>query len=530
MTGVKRNFAVLTTAIDAEAQVRLFKGIGRLAKKENCNIAVFNYFTGTYEKEKHNLGEVNILNLPDLNLFDGIIIIANIFHLKVNQQIIGDILENVQVPIVTIGVRMDGCYYVGADNYSAMHQLVEHFVTHHGMRRLHFVTGPDENMDSQERFRAYRDVLAEHNIPFEEERVTHGDFYIAGGEAAAYQILNSHLPFPEAVICANDMMAITLSDIFRRKGYNLPGDIAISGYDYTREGRQCTPTLTSARLTTDKQGETALQVLLDLCEGKEVPAEILVPDEVMIRESCGCEAPDVHQRFRLQNKSISQEAKQRNSIYHMLILEKEIMEGEGFQHLLDCMKNFIVNIDPAEFYYCTNQDMDAKLFQSSINRQEQISIQEQMAYTEQVNVSLAYKNGQFFSKDAFPSKQALDQIFTEEQGGKIYIFSPIHYLERNFGYVVFVDSSFTTGNIIYVNWLINMGHSLENIRKQQMLHHAVKEMDNMYIHNSLTGVYNRFGMERVCTKLEAEGRRTHKKFFLAFIDADNLKQKFETKR
>ncbi len=524
MKGLRKNFAVLTTALDAEVQVRLLKGIGKLAKQQHCNIAVFNYFTGAYEKEKHNLGEVNILNLPDLNLFDGVIVVANVFHLEINQKIIGDLLKKVHVPVVTIGVRIDGCYYVGADNYTAMYQLVEHFIEHHGMRRLHFVTGTDGNTDSEERFRAYRDVLKKYDIPYEEERVTHGDFYIAGGEAAAYQIMHSQLPFPEAVICANDTMAITLSDILHKKGYSLPTDLAISGYDCTREGRQCTPILTSVRLCTDKQGEAALQLLLDISNGKEVPSEILVPDEPRIGESCGCENLDIYKRYRTQRKTISQESNQRNSIYHMLLLEKEIMEGESYQHLLHALKNFIVNIDPSEFYYCTNQDMNEKIFQASIDRQENMSPQEQMAYSENVDVQLAYKNGAFFTKEAFPSKQALDQIFTEEQGGKIYIFSPIHYLERNFGYVVFVDSDFTVGNVIYVNWLINMGHSMENIRKQQMLYYAVREMDNMYIHDSLTGVYNRFGMERICTELEKEGRQTHKLFFLAFIDADELKE------
>ena len=61
------------TALDTDAQANTLKGIEEYAKEHNCNVAVFVWFTGTFEKDKHNSGELNIVNLPDLNLFDGII-------------------------------------------------------------------------------------------------------------------------------------------------------------------------------------------------------------------------------------------------------------------------------------------------------------------------------------------------------------------------------------------------------------------------------------------------------------------------
>jgi hypothetical protein len=73
----RRNIAVLMTAADSESQANELRGIEEYAKSHECNIAVFLWFTGAFETKKHNLGEANIVNLPDLNLFDGVILLAN---------------------------------------------------------------------------------------------------------------------------------------------------------------------------------------------------------------------------------------------------------------------------------------------------------------------------------------------------------------------------------------------------------------------------------------------------------------------
>ncbi|MBQ7925169.1 MAG: GGDEF domain-containing protein [Lachnospiraceae bacterium] len=523
MAGRLKNIAVLCTAIDSEAQMRMIKGIERFGRKHGCNIAVFTWFTGFYEREKHNLGEVNIVNLPDLNLFDGVILAANVLHIEFNRNLILDLLKTVKVPVVSVGAKVEGCYYVGADTYRTMRELVEHFVVYHGMRRLHFVTGTPGNQDSEDRFRAYKDVLAEQGIPLEEERITQGDFYIAGGERAAQQILHSNLPFPEAVICANDMMALTLCNSLQAKGYSIPMDVAVSGYDQTLEGQQSIPMLTTAKICTDKQGEAACKLLLALSRGEEVPGEVLIADELVLGESCGCEQLDIHKRYQAQRRTIGKEAFQRNATFYMLMMEKDIMEGDEYQDWLNALKNFVVNIDPPEFYYCVNESFVPKTFEMGIAGQENMSRQERQEYSEKMDVKVAYRNGQFFTKGMFPSRYAMDELFNETEGGKLYIFSPLHYKDRNYGYFVFVNSRFPMENNMYVTWLLNMGHAIENIRKQKLLHHAMEEMDEMYIRDSLTGMYNRFGMERLLEELLKKGDQQNKKLFLAFADADGLK-------
>ena len=136
-----KNIAVLMTALDSQSQAEEFKGIEEYAKNHGCNLAVFLWFTGAFEKEKHNLGEVNIVNLPDLSLFDGVILFGNALHLEENCKMIEEILDELTCPIVCIDCKLKDYYSIRTDSYTAMRELVEHFVLDHKARDIHFVKG-----------------------------------------------------------------------------------------------------------------------------------------------------------------------------------------------------------------------------------------------------------------------------------------------------------------------------------------------------------------------------------------------------
>ncbi len=517
------NIAVLITAIDTNAQVSILRSLEHFIEEYNCNIAVFTWFTGAFENDRHNAGELNIVNLPDLNLFDGVIVVANTIHLEGNQKRIAQKLQNVTKPIVFIGTKMKDYYFVGGDSYQAMRELVEHFIVKHGMRRLHFVRGIAGNPDAEERFRAYLDALEAHGIPVDENEITQGDFDILGGEYAAARLLNSGRPLPDAIICANDIMAITICGILQKNGYSIPGHVAVSGYDGSEEGRQHEPVLTSVYNSADKQAEAACKLLWDLAHGEVVPREIRIPDSVVWGESCGCVRGDAVYTYGEQRSSMRKAAFRRTSVRHMLQQAKDIMLGNKYQDWLLALRTFIEKMEPGEFYCCTNSDFMETVFGRSIVEQENMSAYERQHYTEMSKVMLAYKDGKFFQKQDFPSCYGLDEMFAEGQRGKMYIFSPIHYLDRNYGYVVFVNSEVPIGDTLYVKWLIDMGHAIENMRKHCLLETAMQALDDMYVKDSLTGVYNRFGQARFSQVIKMRCIKEGKPVFIGFVDLDDLK-------
>lgn len=519
----QRNIAVLMTALDSDAQANSLKGIEEYAKANNCNLAVFVWFTGAFEKDKHNNGEVNIVNLPDLKLFDGIIVFANALHIENNKRKILELLEEAECPVVTIGCKIGDYPEVRTDNYVAMCELIEHYIVDHSMRRIHFVKGIEGNEDAEERYRAYVDTLTKHGIPVVQERVSQGDFYVTGGELAAKEIMNSGPAFPEAIVCANDIMAITICDILIENGYRVPEDVVISGYDYSLEGRYHAPKITTVRCRFRRLGMEASRILLDAMEGREVPDRVQLPDEVVLEESCGCQGQREKDDAQKEKQYLSADILQRIFIHHMLTLEKNLIEDTTMEQWLASLKDFVREINPTEFYCCMNENFVENVFENSGMEQENMDEEERLAYSDRVEVAIAYQNAVFKSKAPFETKYAFDELFKPAEIGKMYIFSPLHYQDRNFGYFVFVDSGFPISNQLYISWLINMGNSIENMRKQSVLRNAMKRLDEMYVQDSLTGAYNRFGMERYFAELKMKCLMNHSNLQISFIDLDDLK-------
>ena len=517
-----KNIAVLLTALDYDAQVETIRGIEEYGKSHGFNIAVFVWFTGPAERDKQNLGEVNIAFLPDFNLFDGVIVFANAMHHEQNRKRLEALFEEATCPIVTIGCKIKNYTNVYTDGYVAMRELMEYLVGEKKLTKIHFVKGFEGNPDGESRYQAYVDVLTEHNIPIVSERVTHGDFYVTGGTLAVKEILDSQIPFPEAIVCANDVMAIIVCDLLMSKGYRVPEDVMITGYDYSVEGQRHSPKMTSIRINFQELGRTVCQALIDEINSGNVQADISLPDEVILNESCGYKANDQ----LIDTQSIfyaAAETIQHKMIHQMILLEKNIMESENFADWTESVKSFVTQMEITEVYCCVNEDFVENIFELDVMDQEDMSTEERLAYTPNVDVILAYKSGVFKQKSSFDSAYAFDEMFVESETKKTYIFSPFHYLDRTFGYFVFVDSMFPQGNPLYISWLIKMGHSIETIRKQSLLRNALARLDDMYIKDSLTGVYNRFGMERFFSELKQKCIMSRSMVQLSFIDLDGLK-------
>lgn len=518
-----KNIAVLITALDTDAQAEMLRGIEEYGKSRGCNIAVFLWFTGAFENEKQNQGEINIVKLPDFNLFDGLIVFSDTMHMKDNRYAIEQLLETVTCPIVTVGCKLKNYPCVLKDNYTAMRELVEHFVVDHNLTRIHFVKGVEGNDDAEMRYQAYVDVLTEHGIPVVPERVSPGDFYVTGATLAAKEILQSKEPLPEAIVCANDTMASTICEIFMQRGYRIPEDVLISGYDYTLEGQIHFPRLTTVRCQNRKQGAESCRTILDIIDGVEVAEELLLPDEVVLGESCGCKHDSIEneeERLGYVNRA---DIIQRKMIHQLIDFEKNSIEGVMIEDWIENMKDFIAKLNPPEFYCCVNDDFVKNFLRTGVMEQEEMGTEKRFVYSPTVKVLAAYREGEFYNRHPFKSKYALDEMFKENTGGKMYLFSPMHYRERTFGYYVFVDSVFPIANPLYVSWLIAMSNSVENIRRQSMLRNAMKSLDDMYIRDSLTGAYNRFGMDRFFAEIKEECMLSNIQMQVSFVDLDGLK-------
>jgi DNA-binding LacI/PurR family transcriptional regulator/signal transduction histidine kinase len=241
----------------------------------------------------------NILyNLVNHQVVDGLIICGTLAH-NTNIQEIGMLCARYQpIPMVSIAMLLDDIPGILVDSLSAMRANMEHLLMTHNYSKLAFIRGPQEQREADERYQAYLDALAQYDIPFDPRLVAHGDYTRASGQAAMSELLFADVNI-QAVVCANDSMALGAMDVLGNRGLRIPADIAVTGFDDTEDGRYTQTPLTTICQSVRAQGQMAARLLLAQIAGEKVPAKNPVPGKLVIRQSCGC--PAVHQQNILQS-------------------------------------------------------------------------------------------------------------------------------------------------------------------------------------------------------------------------------------
>jgi LacI family transcriptional regulator len=98
------------------------------------------------------------------------------------------------------------------------------------------------------------------------------------------------VPLPRAIVCADDETAIGVMHALAENGIDVPGDVAVTGFDDIPVTRHFRPQLTTVRQPILELGETAFDVLRSMItEGQPAQREVVLPTRPVRRRSCGCQ-------------------------------------------------------------------------------------------------------------------------------------------------------------------------------------------------------------------------------------------------
>ena len=178
---------------------------------------------------------------------------------------------------------------VTADNLSGSAAVVTHLINEHGRRRLFWVHGPADSPDSRER-RLGLDYVIRANPRCQLVGFYQGYYSVQSGEEAGESLLAMPREnLPDAIVSANDQMAIGVVRALGRAGIRVPEDVAVVGFDDIFPGSLCDPPLTTVHQPMRMLGERACARLLDRIANPMLrPATELLPTELVLRSSCGC--------------------------------------------------------------------------------------------------------------------------------------------------------------------------------------------------------------------------------------------------
>ncbi len=138
-------------------------------------------------------------------------------------------LARFKIPVVSFNARVKNEWVssISCDNLAAGEEIADLFIAR-GARTFGYITGPAGSPANEDRFAGYRSQLLKRG--FSDIKVAVANFhYEAGVEAATTLIAQGHVP--DAIFCANDLMAMGASDAIRRNALRIPDDVMIAGFD-----------------------------------------------------------------------------------------------------------------------------------------------------------------------------------------------------------------------------------------------------------------------------------------------------------
>lgn len=199
------------------------------------------------------------------------------------REIIGDL------PVVIIGYFTDkvghaeNWDHVLSNNLESAQAVVEYLVQL-GHQRIAFIRGPEGTPTSINRLRGFRKGCEVKGIPVQEELIVPGDYTREGGRRGMRSLLGLTPP-PTAVFCANDLSALGALEVAQQKGFHVPQDLSIVGFDDIDEASLASPPLTTIRQPPDHVGTITAETLIERLKGREKPATVHIEGSLIVRES-----------------------------------------------------------------------------------------------------------------------------------------------------------------------------------------------------------------------------------------------------
>lgn len=492
---MRKRIAVYVCAISFSNQRKILEGILDEAGKKDMDVFVFTCHVNPSVNYMNMDGAFSVMALPDLANFNGAIIVKNTIQSKHVADELEERVKRSGIPSVSIDEDIDGMHMVGINDFEAQKKIMEELIIGQGCRRISYVAGIIDNHEGAERLRAYEAAMAEHGLSYGKESIFWGDYTGPAGKKAAKYFMKMDI-LPEAIVCANDGMALGVIEELLEGGVRVPEDVKVTGFDNDAYAKYNIPSITTVDRNQRELGRTAVQLICSNCENYE---KHLVNTKLILRESSGnqeCDSLLLDFLREVYSRDIGITMQTIDTIKNMSL---ELAGLESISELCEHLKKYILASDMEACFLCLENTEGL------------------------MDVPLAFIEGDFLSFPTYKKGMVLPNEVDCPEKPAFYTVTSLYYSDNNFGYIIQRDSYFALQSELAYSWIINIGIAIENIRKLTLMKQMVQKLNAMWMYDTLTNIYNRGGFYHHAEKLLKDLKMTDGQCFLIFMDLDGLK-------
>ena len=478
MADRQKLIAVCLSQIHNYLNTGFLNELSRISAADGYGLAVFNTSLDFYWYQGENKIPRSVFRSIQFDLFDAVFIVCHSFH---DDNLIRELVNGAQarnVPVILFGMELPGCWTVVNDYEEGYKALIRHVIRDHGAEDTYFIAGMQDEPNSEGRLKCYREVLEECGLPFTPNHFAYGNYWSKPAVEIVRKLIRSRSKMPDAVFCANDVMAIAVCDTLRENGFRVPEDVIVTGFDGTPASYMVQPRLTTCSDDPHSLAEQAMDLIRKLNAGEHPPYTITHSFRPVFSESCGCPSPE-NRRYDALSIYRRSEAlnNHENDLYHTverLLVQKD---PEVF------LKMISTSILPGS-YICLNKRF--------------LGVYSGLDYTaDSIEEDLLYIPYREKEEDATISECNLSRLLPQD-GLKtgITLFNALHTENAVCGF--YAAHTLNLDNDVQLikrlSDVLNLVFTIQlgNARQQLLIHH----LDSTLYLDSVTGLNNLKGLTR----------------------------------
>lgn len=497
----------MTRLFDMENH-RFITHLNKALVKEQYSLWIYHINADLYWKDDELRAETAVFDLIDYDKTDVIILMdERIKSKKITNRIISRAKQK-QIPVIVVDAEYEDCVSVCFDYEAGFEKVVRHVIEAHHVKKPHFMAGIPGNVFSDARLAVFQKVLSENGIAFDDSMVSYGFFWAKPAIEAAEKIIAGG-DLPEAIICANDIMAINVSNVLQQHGIGVPQDVIVTGFDGIDEINFVVPNITSARCGGSELAEEIIRAVRVCLADAGCTDRFRVVPELLCNASCGCQKTAAADQIYSFNDRFYRYQDDNQFLYEMI----EKMQGcETIDEAACCL-------------FCKQiQDMSFVIRQwckdNSVNHFEPKT---ESGFDDTMFL--------FFDTDMRPFRQfamqrteVIPELKQVMERGYPLVFNVVSFMNIPLGYLCFHFRDYELTNYCKIPQIVNtLSSGLGGFMNRQYQRHLMKQLEYMYKFDSITGLYNRISFSREFSRMKEQLGGKEVLLTVILSDLDDLK-------
>ncbi len=443
----KRRMIIVIISRISKHNSNLISGIIEKAHEFNCDVAIYSMFSDNQNETRHQIGEEKIFEQINFSHADGVIFIDYSFWApRILNKTAHIIKEKCTAPVVCINSTIAdsyGFYNLKISEKRNFSKIISHLIEQHNFEKIYCLTGIKGSFAADERLAGYLDSMHSHGLNVPKDYIFYGDFWTESARDLADGIAGGRIPFPQAIACANDIMAITLANCLEKNGISVPSDIAVTGFDGLSDSFLNTPSITTFAPPEKSYGAACVCSLINIIKGRHLYTAKIDEGQMIYNDSCGCHTGN--NSFTTKNKNSIREQEQLTVRLENSNMQEELMMASGTDDFINCVDRFTYLIEGYKRYFlclkCSFLD-ELSGTKSTYTNDRTIIVLDKVEF---VKVT---KNIVFQTDNIFP---AISEIHEQPEA---FFFTPLHFDDKYYGFSVIsfkdkeksIDSIYRTWN------------------------------------------------------------------------------------